>query len=320
LNATTTWTSGVSQSDYQDLADGGIVRGVAGGEYGVIFQDRSIRTLTYAPGSPYVFGIERIAKDDGLLAPYSLINAQDSVFFLSPQGFKMLAPGVATATPIGKEKVDRTFFADCDLSSLQMVIGCADPTTTRVYWAYKSVNGIAGQFDKILCYDWALQKWSIIVTSGEFLSTLARPGLTLEGVDAAYGSNIDTLTIGSLDNISTAAISAFSGFNTSHVLGFFSGTNMEATLETPEQGGDGRRIFVRGFRPITDAATTYGSCSARETAQATATYSTETLVNAIGQCPQRVSTRYARGKVRIPAQSWTFAAGVEPDTVAEGGK
>jgi hypothetical protein len=101
LNATTTWTSGVSQSDYQDLADGGIVRGVAGGEYGVIFQDRSIRTLTYAPGSPYVFGIERIAKDDGLLAPYSLINAQDSVFFLSPQGFKMLAPGVAVLAGLG---------------------------------------------------------------------------------------------------------------------------------------------------------------------------------------------------------------------------
>src|SRR2546423_1282868 len=35
LNATTTWTPGVNQSDIQDLPDGGIVRGVAGCEFGV---------------------------------------------------------------------------------------------------------------------------------------------------------------------------------------------------------------------------------------------------------------------------------------------
>jgi hypothetical protein len=33
LNATTTWTSGTLSSDFQDFPDGGIVRGVAGGEY-----------------------------------------------------------------------------------------------------------------------------------------------------------------------------------------------------------------------------------------------------------------------------------------------
>src|SRR5437660_4604089 len=42
LNATTAWTAGVAQSDFQDLPDGGIVRGVAGGEFGVIFQDAAI--------------------------------------------------------------------------------------------------------------------------------------------------------------------------------------------------------------------------------------------------------------------------------------
>jgi hypothetical protein len=43
LNAITTWTSGVSQSDFQDVADGGRVNGVSGGEYGLIFQDQTIR-------------------------------------------------------------------------------------------------------------------------------------------------------------------------------------------------------------------------------------------------------------------------------------
>jgi hypothetical protein len=34
LNDTTNWTSGVRSSDFQDFTDGGIVRGVAGGEFG----------------------------------------------------------------------------------------------------------------------------------------------------------------------------------------------------------------------------------------------------------------------------------------------
>jgi hypothetical protein len=320
LNATTTWTSGVTQSDSQDLADGGIVRGVAGGEFGVVFQDASIRRMTYAPGSPYIFAIDRISSDDGLFAPYSLINAGDRIFFLSPQGFKMLLPG-GYPVPIGKEKFDRTVFADLDTSNLHLMIGASDPRSTRVYWAYKSVNGQTGKFDKILVYDWALERGTIISVMGEYIASLSRPGLTLEGIDAAYGSNIDTITLSSLDDVSSAAFAQLSAFGSDHKLGFFTGTNLEATMQTPEQGGDGRRIFVRGFRPITDAATVYGALTTRDTAQATATTTTETLVNAVGSCPQRVDTRYARGQVRIPAATtWTYAAGIEPDVELRGNR
>src|SRR5882762_5971483 len=113
LNATTTWTSGVNSSDFQDFPDGGIVRGVAGGEFGIIFQETAMRRMIYAPGSPVVFNIERITEDKGLLAPYSLIRAADKIFFLAPQGFQgMVATG--SPEPIGKEKFDRTFLADLD--------------------------------------------------------------------------------------------------------------------------------------------------------------------------------------------------------------
>ena len=71
LNAITTWTPGVNSSDFQDFPDGGVVRGVAGGEFGVIFQDSVIRRMVYAVGASYVFKIDRIAEDKGLLAPYS---------------------------------------------------------------------------------------------------------------------------------------------------------------------------------------------------------------------------------------------------------
>jgi hypothetical protein len=69
FNASTSWTSGINSSDFQDFPDGGIVRGVAGGEAGIIFQDQAIRRMSYVPGSPIIFQIDRITQDKGLFAP-----------------------------------------------------------------------------------------------------------------------------------------------------------------------------------------------------------------------------------------------------------
>ncbi|MCK1277681.1 hypothetical protein IVB46_20940, partial [Bradyrhizobium sp. 61] len=61
VNGANSWTAGINSSDSQDLPDGGITRGIAGGESGVIFQDTAIRRMTYLPGDPRVFQIEKIA-------------------------------------------------------------------------------------------------------------------------------------------------------------------------------------------------------------------------------------------------------------------
>jgi hypothetical protein len=320
LNDTTNWVSGVNGSDFQDLPDGGIVRGVVGGDVGYIFQDTSIRRMTFAPGSPYTFGIDRISLDDGLMAPGSLVAAGDRIFYFSPTGFKMIPPG-GYPTPIGKEKVDRTFLSDVDLNNLQLFIGAHDPRQTRVYWAYKSNNTALSVFDTILVYDWVLDKWAKISAMGEYISSLARPSvLTLDNLDTAFGTNIDTISLGSLDDITNSAVASLCAFDSNHALGFFSGDNLEATLETPEQGGDDQRIYVNGVRPICDATNIFVSISKRETPQAVATYSNETMADAFqGVAPARVSTRYARAKVRVQAaDTWTYAAGVEPKVGQEG--
>ena len=105
-----------------------------------------------------------------------------------------------------------------------------------------------------------------------------------------------------------------------HQLGFFTGANLEATLETSEQSVPGRRGRLKGFRPVTDAAACYGAIGARETLQEQAiAYSAEQAVNGRGLCPANVSTRLARARLRIPAgTSWTFATGVEPEFKPEG--
>lgn len=316
-NATTTWTAGTNSSDFQDLPDGGIVRSVAGGEYGIITQDSAVRRMIYSPGSPVVFQIERIAEEKGIFAPLSLTRSGDRVFYASTDGFKMIAGGIPQA--IGKERVDRTFFADVDTAALRLCIGASDPRSSRVYFAYKSFNGASGLFDKMLCYDWALDRWSPVTVTGEYITSLAAPGITLENLDS-IDTSIENHT-GTWDDISTATLAALSGINSSHKLGFFSGSALEATLDTPEQGNNGRRIRVRGFRPSTDAATCYGSVGGRERQQDSVTYSTEQALDTRGFCPANVSTRLARGRLRIPAATiWTFATGIEPEFVSEGSR
>jgi hypothetical protein len=318
LNATTTWTSGVNSSDYQDFPDGGIVRGVAGGDQsGVIFQDQTIRRMSYVPGSPIIFQIDRISQDKGLFAPYSIVRAGEVIYFYAGQGFHKIVPG-GFPEQIGREKVDRSFLTDLDRGNLQLFQGAADPRTSRVYWAYKSVSGVTGFYDTILGYDAALDRFFPIDMQGEYLLGISQTGLTLENLDT-ISSSIDALTL-TLDGYATAVQPEIAQFNASHKLGFFRGSNLEATFESSEQGTDGQRIRVRGFRPITDAPDVRGSISYREIIDATPTVGSEVTKNTrTGRCDVNKSVRYVRFKNRIPAGTvWTFSAGIEPDIIPEG--
>jgi hypothetical protein len=317
FNASTSWTSGVNSSDFQDFPDGGIVRGVAGGESGIIFQDQAIRRMSYVPGSPIIFQIDRITQDKGLYAPYSIIRAGERIFFYAGQGFHKIEPG-GVPEQIGREKVDRTFLADLDKGNLQLFIGAADPRSTRVYWAYKSVSGAVGSYDKLLGYDFLLDRFFPVTTTGEYLLGVSQTGLTLENLDS-ISISLDVLTL-SLDAYATAVQPEIAQFNGSHVLGFFRGTNLEATIESAEQGTDDHRITIRGFRPVTDAATLYGSVSSRDTLAAMASAGMEVPLNArTGRCDMMRDTRYSRFRLRIPAATpWTYCAGVVPDLTTSG--
>lgn len=221
LNDVTEWTAGTGLCDFQDLPDGGVVRGVVGGEFGIIIQDGAMRRMIFSPGSDVIFEIDRIAKDTGALAPYSIVNAGERVFFLSPRGF-IMTDGSGTITPIGKERVDRTFLSTYDSTTLGLVMGAADPSSNVVIWTYKSLDGgTDGVFDKLICYDWVLNRWTPVNMTGEYLAALARPGQSLESLDeigataisgaADNGSGLVRLTVASTTGWTTGDSKTISG-------------------------------------------------------------------------------------------------------------
>jgi len=130
--------------------------------------------------------------------------------------------------------------------------------------------------------------------------------------------SIDDLPV-SLDAFDTATLPAFSMVDTTFKLGFFTGANLEATLETAEQSAVSKRMFVRGFYPITDADAVVGAIGSRENLNATPVYSTEQAINTQGFVPARVSTRAGRARITISAgDEWTYATAVEPDVGRKG--
>lgn len=390
LNAITTWTSGTTYSDYQDLPDGGNTRGVVGGEFGVILQDNAIRRMVFSPGSDIIFQIDKISKDSGTIAPWSVVESGGQIYFLSPTGFMRVTPDGAL-TPIGLEKVDRTFFRTADLTAPQYIIGAVDPSSKCIYWTYRTDGSPNLRFDRALAFHTGLERWAPVEMDGEYIMGGGKPGITLEGLGTigsiaisgaanngsglvrltvssssgwatgdvkdvhdvtgtteangtwtitvvdgthidlqgstyanAYVSggyvagSIDAMTV-SLDDFSAATLNQLAMFDEDHKMGYFTGDNLEATLETSEQSGIKQRLFLRHLYPITDAPTCYASTGRRENMQAASTYTTETAINTLGFCPQRVSTRHARGKLRIPAgTAWTFATGMETEHVARG--
>ena len=157
----------------------------------------------------------------------------------------MIPPG-GLPTQIGRERVDRTFLADLDKGNLQLFMGAADPRSSRVYWAYKSVSRVASALTTncsamTICLD----RFFPVSVSGEYLLGISQTGLTLENLDSISAS-LDALTL-SLDSYASAVQPQIAQFKGSNVLGFFAGSPLEGTIESAEQGTDENRCHREGL-------------------------------------------------------------------------
>jgi hypothetical protein len=129
----------------------------------------------------------------------------------------------------------------------------------------------------------------------------------------AIGGSLDALTF-SLDSISNAATAQLAAVGTTHQLGFFTGPNIEAILETSDGDGQGKTVEINGLRPMTDAPGALVCVGARMSAQSTVVYSPEVVIDDQGFAEAYVETRYARGRMRVPAGTvWNYGQGIQAD-------
>lgn len=180
INDPTDWTSGsASQSDFQELPDGGDITGIVGGEFGLVFLEKAIVRMTYI-GSPLFFQFDTISRNIGCIEGGSIAQYSGVTYFLADDGF--YSCNGQQVTPIGAEKVDRFFFNNANIADIDSISSSIDPERNLVIWNYTNTSGDR----ELLIYNFQTQKWSSADTDVDYLGTLATTGTSLEGIDTAY--------------------------------------------------------------------------------------------------------------------------------------
>lgn len=322
LNQPQFWLPRQRSSDFQMFPDGGEIMGIAGGNKGcVIFHAESIREGTLALDTSLVMTFSQTVANHGCLAPRSIVQTGNGIYYLSDDGFYRYG---APPAPVGIERVDNFFLDDIQRSELYDVYGSEDPNRKVVYWAYRSTeNTVANSYDKVLCYHYGIDRWSLL-KPGTILTGLidaVTPGYTLDSL-SSLGIPLDELPF-SLDSRAwSGSTPLIAAFDINFQFGIFSGPPLQAVIQT----GDaeltvGKRTFVNGFRPITDAPMVNGRVAIKDRAGSARTWKDEASTNRAGLIPARASGRYHRFEITIPADPdnvWEDVHGVDPIGSPEG--
>jgi hypothetical protein len=229
INDETDWTPGsTSQSDTQDIPDGGDIQGITGGEFGLIFLERAISRMTYI-GSPLFFQFDTISRSLGCYEPRSIVQYGQMSYFLSNDGF--YACDGQNVVPIGAEKVDRFFFEDSNPSELDKMSAAIDPINSLVIWSY--LNTFSQQ--SLIIYNWQTKKWSRATTSAQYIATAASASVTLEGLDF-YGT-MDSIATSLDSRLWSGGKILLAGVNGAKIV-TYTGAPMEADIQTGDfEGG-----------------------------------------------------------------------------------
>ncbi len=303
INDETDWTSGTgSQSDTQDIADGGDVMGITGGEFGLILMERSIVRMSYI-GSPFFFQFDSIARGLGCITPNSVGQYASVTFFLSDDGF--YSCDGQSVKPIGTEKVDKFFFSDVNLNKLDEMSVAVDPLKKLVIWNY--TDNFAAK--KQLIYNITLGRWSYAETSANFINNVYTPSTALESLDL-FGT-LDSLGV-SLDSRQWAGGALLLAGVTGNRAISFTGARKTASLTTGDFALTNAQSLVTLARPIIDGGSGTVAIASRLNLDDGLTFSTPVAADAENRVGLRSSGRYHRIRT-APSGLWNFALAVDVD-------
>jgi hypothetical protein len=326
LNDPTNWpTPGTAaaqivQSDYQDLyGDSGWVQGVVGNlgtADGAVFMERAIWRMVYV-GPPSIFAFYPAEGCRGTPAPGSIAQLGSNVAYLGQDGFYIFDG--TNSTPIGVNKFDKTFFADLDQNYMHRVCSAVDPINKIVFWAYTGQGNSGGNPNRILAYNWVLGRGALIDQNCEIIFRALSFGYTLETLPY---SSIEAIPFSLDSRVWTGGKILLGGFDASHKLSFFNGSNLAATIETSEtEPTKGKLVNVLNARPLVDGGTPSVSVASRSRLIDPIVYNSPTAINSLGECPQRATGRYITTSTTIPAGStWTHFQGVDIDAIRAGAR
>ena len=311
INNAEGWTVGTNQCDIQQLPDGGPVTGMAGGEYGLVFQEAAIHRFSYV-GSPTIFQRDKISDGIGCLAPGSVATFGRMTFFLSGRGFYSISDG--GIMPIGDQKVNETFWAAYTRSDvLNNIRSTIDPKRSLVIWSMP---------DCLWIYNWQLDRWTKAAIPGLVgLSTGINAGVSIDALDALYPSGLDSIPYSLDAPIFQGGDPMLTVVKSDNIVYALGGNYLAATLQVPVQElYHGRNTRIRRARlfgdPTTGITLTLSTCGRLGDPLVDTTANTMTTT---GYMPIRVTDQFLQWKLDIAAgQTWSFINGLAFDQAPGG--
>ena len=309
INDETDWVENVNtQSDYQDIPDGGQIMGIRGGEFGLVLLERSIHRMTYV-GTPFIFQFDNISRNKGCMVSGSIAQYQGITFFLSDDGFYMCDG--QQVIPIGAEKVDRFFLTDASETDYSSMSAAIDPVRKLVIWNYKSVDANR----KLMIYNFQTKKWTYGDAGTDYLGEASSGALTLEELDG-ISSSIDALTT-SLDSLLYIGGKYFLGGTYGTRVYSFTGASQSGNIAT----GDidvGANSVVTLARPIVDNGSGSISVASRKLLNQSVTYGTSVAADSDNRVSLRSAGRYHRLNLVPTGSAWKTAVAVDVDVTPQG--
>ena len=313
------------ESDFQDLlGDGGFIKGIVGNLGNadlLIFQERAVFRGVWV-GGPNVFDFFPMEGVRGCPASGSIAQLGGVVYYLAQDGFYVNDGG--QSIPIGANKVDKTFYADLDQNYFGSISAAIDPFNKLYIVFYPGAGHAGSNCNKMLIYNWQLQRWSEAIpfaNGGELIARALSFGYTLDQLYTVLGYFLDTLPAPLDSRLWTADNVLLGAFDSNHALNAFTGAPLPATVDTSEfQATDGMVTKFINTKPIVDGNVIPSvSLGVRNRQVDTPSFGTPIAMDALGNSPQRAVGRYARARITIPSSSsWTNISGVELEGVPAG--
>ena len=288
-------------SDMQPLkGEYGKVQALFGGrDFGTVLQERCVVRMQYS-GYDTVFDFFPVDTTRGCLIPGSTIDYGNLQFWLSNDGFVRFDG--QQVTPIGFERIDKWVMADIDRQWSHRWFTGTDLSCGLAAWLYPGQGNVAGIGNRLLLYNWKLDKWTLINVNLEALISLVPPGLSL---DQMTGS-LDDPAITNLDTWGQSTLQyppQLAGFDPTHTPGIFNGSPTPGLLETGlAEPAPGFLATVHGLRPVLSGADGTATIAIASLGKVSplidGAYGVASGPNGAGMCGQRTTGRYVQAKIQ----------------------
>lgn len=315
------------ESNFQDLlGEGGWIKGIVGNlgnADAVIIMEHALWRIVFA-GAPTVFDFFPIEGARGTPASGSIAQVGGIFYYLGEDGFYANDGGLSV--PIGANLVDKTFYADVDQNYLGNISSAVDTINKLYVIFYPGAGNISGNPNKMLIYNWQLQRWSEAVPlnpGGELVARAISFGYTLDQLYTILGYSLDTLPAPLDSPLWTSGKLLLAIFDTAHKLNFFTGVALPASVDTSESQPNPAGVTrIINTRPIIDGTVMPTvSIGVRNRQVDTPIFGTPVTMTALGTAPQRAVGRYIRARITVPSSSsWTNLSGCELEGVPLSGR